>query len=215
MSDADELIREFTRARPAPFVPEVQLALADELVPLWQATEWRAAAPQPPPFWAFAWPGSMAIARYVFDHADVVVGRRVLDYGAGSGLAAIAAARCGATESIASDVDPSASAATAHNARLNGVILTIVTANAAALGIGADVILAGDVCYEREPAEATLSWLRSQASRGVEVLLADPGRHYAPQHGLELLATYEVPVLRDLESRDVVRTRLSRVLTSP
>jgi predicted nicotinamide N-methyase len=212
MSDAEELICEFTRVRPAPFVPEVKLALADELVPLWQATEWRAAAPQPPPFWAFAWPGSMAIARYLFDHPDVVAARRVLDYGAGSGLAAIAAARRGAAESIACDVDPVASAAAAHNARLNGVTLTIVTGDAAALGIAAEVILAGDVCYEREPAEATLAWLRAQAAAGVEVLLADPGRHYAPQDGLELLMTYDVPVLHELESRPYVSTRLSRLI---
>jgi predicted nicotinamide N-methyase len=211
MTSAEELIREFTRARPVPFVPEVQLALADELVPLWQATEWRAAAPQPPPFWAFAWPGSMAIARYVFDHPNIVAGRRVLDYGAGSGLAAIAAAQCGAVESIACDVDPIASAVAAHNAGLNGVTLTIITGDAATLEIGANPILAGDVCYEREPAEATLTWLRSQAAGGAEVLLADPGRHYAPQRGLELLATYEVPVLRDLESREFVSTRLSRL----
>jgi predicted nicotinamide N-methyase len=209
--DAEGLIRAFTRARPAPFVPEVQLALADELVPLWQATEWRAAAPQPPPFWAFAWPGSMAIARYLFEHPDLVAGCQVLDYGAGSGLAAIAAARCGAADAIACDLDPLASAVQRYNAALNDVLLTIVTGNAAALAINADVILAGDVCYEREPAEATLAWLRAQAARGTAVLLADPGRHYAPTSRLEPLATYEVPVLRELESLELKRTRLWRL----
>lgn len=212
MNEAEELIREFTRARPAPFVPEVQLYLADELVPLWQATEWRAAAPQPPPFWGFAWPGSMAIARYIFDRPGLVAGRRVLDYGAGSGLAAIAAARCGAAEVIACDVDPIASAAQHHNAALNGVALTILTGDAAVLAIDRELILAGDVCYEREPAEATLAWLRSESARGVEVLLADPGRHYAPQDGLDPLATYDVPVLRELESLEVKRTRLWRLV---
>jgi predicted nicotinamide N-methyase len=212
VNDAEDLIREFTRPRPAPFVPEVQLHLADELVPLWQATEWRAAAPQPPPFWAFAWPGSMAIARYIFDQPRLVAGRRVLDYGAGSGLAAIAAAQCGAAEVVACDVDPIASAAQHHNATLNGVTLTIVTGDAAALAIDSELILAGDVCYEREPAEATLAWLRSESARGVTVLLADPGRHYAPQDGLDLLATCDVPVLHELESLDVKRTRLWRVL---
>ncbi len=215
MTDAADLIREFTRARPAPFVPEVQLYLADELVPLWQALEWRLASPQPPPFWAFAWPGSMAIARYVCDRPELVVGRRVLDYGAGSALSAIAAARCGAAQATACDVDPYASAVAARNAALNGVSLSVVTGDAAALAIAADVILAGDVCYEREPAEATLAWLRAQVARGTEVLLADPGRHYAPREGLELLATYEVPVLRELESRDVVTTRLSRLVPDP
>ncbi len=214
LSDVESLLHEFTRPRSAPFVPEVQLYLAEELVPLWQATEWRAAAPQPPPFWAFAWPGSMAIARYVFDHAGLVAGRRVLDYGAGSGLAAIAAARCGAAEVIACDVDRRASAVQRRNAALNGVALTILTGDAASLPIDAEVIVAGDVCYEREPAEASLAWLRAQAALGVQVLLADPGRHYAPREGLELLATYDVPVLRELESQDNKRTRLWQLLPS-
>jgi predicted nicotinamide N-methyase len=213
MTEADELIREFTRARPAPFVPEVRLHLADELVPLWQATEWRAAAPQPPPFWAFAWPGAMALARYLFDHPGRVAGRRVLDFGAGSGLASIAAARCGATHVIACDVDPIASAVQERNATLNGVVLTIVTGDATLASVDVDVILAGDVCYEREPAEAALAWLRIRAARGVLMLLADPGRHYAPTDGLELLETYEVPVLRELESQDTKRTRLWRMLS--
>lgn len=214
MSDAEDLIREFARARPAPFVPEVQLYLADELVPLWQATEWRAAAPQSPPFWAFAWPGSMALARYLFDHPGLVAGRRVLDFGSGSGLAAIAAARVGAAEVIACDVDPLASVAQAQNAALNAVALTIVTADPTSMDIECEVILAGDVCYEREPAEAAIRWLRARAASGSFVLLADPGRHYAPADGLDLLATYDVPVLRELESRDSQRTRLWRVLSS-
>lgn len=214
LTDAEDLIDEFTRVRPAPFVPEVRLYLADELIPLWQATEWRAAAPRPPPFWAFAWPGSMALARFVFDRPTTVAGTRVLDYGAGSGLAAIAAARCGAAEVVACDLDPIAAVAQRRNAELNGVTLTCVTADAAAGKTDWDVILAGDVCYEREPAEASITWLRDQATRGTRVLLADPGRHYAPSEALELLSTYDVPVLRELESLDIKRTRLWGLLSS-
>jgi predicted nicotinamide N-methyase len=212
VTGADErFIREYTRIAPAPLVPEIQLYVADELVPLWEASEWRAAAPQPPPFWAFAWPGSAALARYVLDLPSTVRHKRVLDFGSGSGLAAIAAAQCGATEVVAYDVEPLAAVAQRLNASLNGVGFTSVTGDAMSHQGNVDVILAGDVCYEREPAEATLIWLRQQAAQGVVVLIADPGRHYAPSEGLELLETYEVPVLRELESTDMKRTRLWRL----
>jgi predicted nicotinamide N-methyase len=213
LTHAEDLIREFTRVRPAPFVPEVRLHLADELVPLWQATEWRAAAPQPPPFWAFAWPGSMALARFVFDHPVWVAGKRVLDYGAGCGLAAIAAVRAGAAEVVACDLDPLAAAAQQVNATLEGLRVISVTGDAAAVMPECHVVLAGDVCYEREAAAATLASLRDRAARGSVVLLADPGRHYAPSEGLALLESYDVPVLRELESLEVKRTRVWRVLS--
>jgi len=207
---AEALVRSHTRPMPVAFVPEVQLHLADELVPLWQATEWRAAAPMPPPFWAFAWPGSQALARYLLDTPLMISGKHVLDFGAGSGLAAIAAAQCGAASVTAVDVDPLAAIAQRLNATLNSVSFSIVTGDATSET--ADVILAGDVCYEREPAEATLAWLRAQAARGATVLLADPGRHYAPTGDLDLLITYDVPVLRELESVDSKRTCVWRLL---
>jgi predicted nicotinamide N-methyase len=207
---AEALVRSHTRPMPVAFVPEIQLYQAEELVPLWQATEWRAAAPQPPPFWAFAWPGSQALARYLLDTPSLVHGKRVLDFGAGSGLAAIAAVRCGAASVIAADLDPLAAVAQRLNAALNSVEFSIVTGDATLHR--ADVILAGDVCYEREPAEATLAWLRAQAATGATVLIADPGRHYAPQDGLDLLVTYEVPVLHELESTSSKRTRLWRLV---
>src|SRR5581483_957364 len=119
--DAEAFIREHTRLQQLSLVPEVQLYLADEIVPLWQASEWRAASPQPPPFWAFAWPGSQALARFVLHHPAWVVGQTIMDFGAGSGLAAIAAARAGAARVIACDVDPVATAAQGVNATLNNV----------------------------------------------------------------------------------------------
>jgi predicted nicotinamide N-methyase len=208
---AEALVREYTRVQDAPFVPEVRLHLATELVPLWQATEWRAASPQPPPFWAFAWPGSQALARYVLDQPEIVEARRVLDFGSGSGLAAIAAARAGAAHVVACDADPLAALAQALNAELNGVGFERYTGDALDLETDVDVILAGDVCYERDPAARTVTWLRRQAILGRVVLLADPGRHYAPSAGLELLATYDVPTLHELESAPSKRTRLWRV----
>jgi predicted nicotinamide N-methyase len=209
-TDAEALVRQYTRIQRLALVPELRLYLADALVPLWQATEWRAAAPQPPPFWAFAWPGSQALARYLFDAPERVRDRRVLDFGSGSGLAAIAAVKTGAREVIACDVDPLAAVAQRLNAFLNGVSLTILTGDGVDLDLDVEVILAGDVCYEREPAERTLAWLRDKA-RATDVWIADPGRHYAPSDGLDLLASYEVPVLRELESVDTKRTRLWRL----
>jgi predicted nicotinamide N-methyase len=155
----------------------------------------------------------MALARFVFDHVMIVRGRRVLDYGAGSGLAAIAAARCGAAEVVACDLNPIAAVAQRMNAELNGVTLTSITGDASVCVNQSDVILAGDVCYERELADATTAWLRDRALQGTLVLMADPGRHYAPSTGLELLETYDVPVLRELESLDVKRTRLWRIVS--
>ena len=210
--DAFGLITEFTRVQPAPFVPEFRLHVADELVPLWQATEWRAAAPQPPPFWAFVWPGSQALARYLLENADIVKGKRVLDFGAGSGLAAIAAARCGASHVLACDLDPVAAAIQLLNAELNSVTVETYTGDAVHSNWRADVVLAGDVCYERENSEATIAWLRQEADRRTLVLIADPGRHYAPSAGLELRATYEVPTLHELESAPQKSTRLWAML---
>jgi predicted nicotinamide N-methyase len=210
---AEALIREYTRVQPAPFVPELRLYLAAQLVPLWQATERLAAAPQPPPFWAFAWPGSQALARYLLDEQPALVsGARVVDFGAGGGLAAIASAHLGAAHVLASDLDPIAAVAQQLNAELNGVTFDS-TLDDLVDGdpLDVDVILAGDVCYEREPSERITPWLRCLARRGTVVLLADPGRRYAPADGLELLASYDVPTLHELESAACKHTRIWRV----
>jgi predicted nicotinamide N-methyase len=209
---AEALIRDFTRVQAAPFVPEVQLYLADKLVPLWQATEWQAAGPQAPPFWAFAWPGSQALARYFLDTPTAVAGRGVLDFGSGGGLAAIAAVRAGASRVVAVDIDPLARVAQRMNAELNGVEFERACRDPVGGDIQEEVVLVGDVCYERETADRVNPWLRTLAHAGAVVLIADPGRTYAPVEGLELLATYDVPTLRELESVDQKRTRLFRLL---
>jgi predicted nicotinamide N-methyase len=209
-----ELIRDHTRVQPAPLVPEVKLHLADRLVPLWQATEWRAASPQEPPFWAFAWPGSVALARYLLDSPGLVRGQRVLDFGSGGGLAAIAAAMSEASDVRANDIDPLAALVQSLNAELNDVTFESTWTDLVDTRREADtdLILAGDVCYERESAERVTAWLRLHASLGVLVLLADPGRHYVPADGLEVLATYDVPTLHELESIPHKRTHVWRVL---
>jgi predicted nicotinamide N-methyase len=206
------LIRDYTRIERVPLVPEFRLYLADRLVPLWQATEWQAAGPQAPPFWAFAWPGSQALARYVLDTPATVRAKRVFDFGSGCGLAAIAAARTGASNVVACDIDPLAAVAQTLNAQLNCVHITTLTSDPVGTELDADVILVGDVCYEREPSERIIPWLRDLVARGADVLIADPGRNYAPSDDLELVETYDVATLRELESVDTKRTRLWRLL---
>jgi predicted nicotinamide N-methyase len=192
-------------------VPEFRLHLADQLVPLWEATEWRAAAPQPPPFWAFAWPGSQALARFLLGEPALVQGKRVLDFGSGGGLAAIAAAHLGAADVLACDLDPIALVAQRLNAELNGVSFASTAEDVVDGELDVDLVLAGDVCYERSASERILPWLRELAKAGALVLLADPGRSYAPTDGLDLLATYDVPTLAEIESVEHKRTRLWRL----
>jgi predicted nicotinamide N-methyase len=191
-----------TLARPA-LVPEIELYLATEITPIWQATEtWLAEKGIEPPFWAFAWPGSQALARLILDGAIPVAGRRVLDFAAGGGLAAIAAARAGAALVEAAEINPLALAATQLNAGHNGV--TVLAAEGDVVGSAArwDTVLAGDVCYEAPMTGHIMPWLRRLAASGTEVLLADPGRAYLPRAGLSPMARFSVPTTRELEDRD-------------
>jgi predicted nicotinamide N-methyase len=197
-------VRRNTTITASPLVPEIRLHLATEITPIWQATEEvLARSALPPPFWAFAWAGGQALARYLLDHPEVVAGRSVLDFGAGSGLVAIAAARAGAASVLAAEIDHFAAAAIAANAALNGVTIAVTTANALdTADPGCEVVTAGDVCYERPMAERVTAWLRDLARRGGLVLLGDPGRAYLPSHGLHERARYLVPTSRELEDRE-------------
>jgi predicted nicotinamide N-methyase len=200
----------------APLVPEVTLRLATALTPIWEATEESLArANVEPPYWAFAWPGSQALARHVLDAPSLVRGHRVLDFAAGCGLAAIAAALAGASASVAAELDPMAATAARINATANGVTIEAVaddlTTRPAA---GWHVILAGDVCYDARMTARIIPWLRAAAAGGTTVLLADPGRAYLPRDGLVRLAAYEVPVMRELEDRDTRTTTLYQLLAA-
>ncbi len=214
---AEGFIRSHTVVARSAFVPEIPLYLATEITPIWQATEaWLAEEGVEPPFWAFAWPGSQAMARLMLDQPGRVAGRRVLDFAAGCGLAGIAAMRAGAASAEAAEIDPLALAATRLNAALNGVAVAtpagdVVTAAGDACRW--DLILAGDVCYEAPMTGHIMPWLRRLAAAGTEVWLADPGRAYLPREGLVELAQYQVPTTRELEDRDsraVTIYRLSR-----
>jgi len=225
-----------TRLSPAGIVPEIRLHLAEEPMHLWEMTEQAlGSSGLPPPFWAFAWAGGQALARYVLDHPEVVRSRRVIDVASGSGLVAIAAAIAGAATVTAFDVDPFAVAAATLNARANAVTVTVsgadilagrgaadagrgaargsgtVDAEASADAAGtADVVLTGDAFYEKELAGRVLRFLERAHTRGAAVLVGDLGRAYLPRSGFAELAAYDVPVLRALEDADVKRTAVWR-----
>jgi predicted nicotinamide N-methyase len=198
-------------ARP-PLVPEIELYLASEVLPLWNKTEEIGTQNLPPPYWAFAWPGGQALARYILDHPERVRGRRVLDFGAGSGLVAIAAAIADAIASAA-DIDPLSVAAMTLNATLNGVAFETIQDDVIGRAGPWDTILLGDMCYERPLAERLLAWLKDLSRLGTEVLLGDPGRTYFPPSGMARLATYAVPTTHDLEDREMKETSIYRLMS--
>jgi predicted nicotinamide N-methyase len=210
--DAEAFIRAQCTVARAALVPEVALYLATEITPIWQATEaWLAEHNIEPPFWAFAWPGSQAMARAVLDRPEHARGRRVLDFAAGCGLAAIAAALAGAGSVEAAEIDPLALAACRVNAALNGVAVATPAGDVVGAACRWELILAGDVCYEAPMTAHILPWLRAMAAAGAEVWLADPGRAYLPREGLVALANYVVPTTRELEDRERREVTIWRV----
>ncbi|WP_297507238.1 methyltransferase [uncultured Caulobacter sp.] len=201
-------IRDNTRLQAPPHTPELALHLADEITPIWKLTE--EALEEiglPPPFWAFAWAGGQALARYILDHPETVAGKRVIDFATGSGIVAIAALKAGAASVLAADIDVFCEAAVGLNAEANGVSVGFTDRNLLdAPPPDADVLLAGDICYERPMAEAVMAWLGQGRAAGASVFIGDPGRTYFPKDGLEKLAEYQVPTTRELEDFAVKRT---------
>ncbi|MFO1247378.1 MAG: methyltransferase [Alphaproteobacteria bacterium] len=192
-----------------PLVPEIKLHLATEVVPLWRATEEELEKiGVPPPYWAFAWAGGQALARYVLDNPELVRGKQVLDIGSGSGIVGIAAAKSGAAHVLAADIDAHACAAILLNATANAVDITTTRDDVIGLPGAWDVILVGDLFYERPLAERLLAWLQPMA---VSALLGDPGRNYFPKQGVERLALYSVQTTRDLEDREIRETGVYRL----
>jgi predicted nicotinamide N-methyase len=214
IEDPAAFIREQTRLLPVPHAPEIRLHVAEEATDLWQKTEEELGAiGLPPPFWAFAWAGGQALARYLLDHPETVRGRRVLDFASGSGLVAIAAAMAGASSVEAADIDRFAIAAIGINAQENGVAVSPRQADLVGQDEGWDTVLAGDICYERDLAERVTAWLSDLSGRGATVLIGDPGRSYLPKGRLEAVAGYRVPVTRSLEDSDIKQSSVWRFRT--
>jgi len=211
--DPNIFIQTQTTIAAPPLTPEIRLHLATEITPIWEATEANLTQMNlPPPYWAFAWAGGQALTRFLMDHPDWVKGKRVLDFAAGSGLSAIGAAKAGAASVQAAEVDDYAIAAIALNARINDVAIDLVREDLIGAEPRWDVVLAGDVCYERPMAERAIAWFRALAGRGVVILLGDPGRAYLPQSGLVELARYQVPTSLELEDRTVRETIVWRLM---
>lgn len=202
--DLRAFILEHTRLQTSPLVPEIQLYLADKAMRLWGTVmEEVEDLETPAPLWGFAWAGGQAVARYLLDHPDLVAGKRVLDFGAGSGICGIAALQAGAVSVLAADVDPFSFEAVALNAEANGVRIEATRRNLLDREPpDVDVILAGDVAYEQPMANRAMEWLREANDRGVRVLVGDPGRAYFSAEGFVQLAEYEVPTSLDLEGKE-------------
>jgi predicted nicotinamide N-methyase len=208
--NAADFIRTNTELLSPPLVPEVVLHLATEVMPLWRKSEEELEAMGvPPPYWAFAWAGGQALARYVLDNPETVRGKSVLDFGSGSGLVGIAAAKTGAASVLSADIDRYAEAVIRLNAAANGVAITTTTDDLIGTPGGWDIILIGDMCYERPLAERLLVWIRDSKANA---LLGDPGRSYFPKSGVERLALYNVQVTRDLEDREIRETGVYALL---
>lgn len=212
-TDPEVFIRDNTSVLSPPHVPEVKLRLATEAHELWLKTEEELEAiGLPPPFWAFAWAGGQGLARHVLDNPAWVSGKSVLDFASGSGLVGIAACLAGASTVLAADIDPWSETAIRLNAALNGVGIAHTAENIVGRDEGWDVVLAGDVFYDRAFAEALVPWFSALAARGATVLVGDPGRAYCPRGRMDALATYTVPVTRALEDSEVKKTTVWRFL---
>jgi predicted nicotinamide N-methyase len=206
IADVSAFIRANTRVAAAPLVPEIRLHLADDAVALWELTEAEMDAMRlPPPYWAFAWAGGQALARHILDHSQLVRGRSVLDVGSGGGLLAIAAMQAGAARAAAVDTDAFAAHAAGMNADLNGVSVEVRIEDPIGAPARAEIILVGDLFYERDLAARLFEWLLGQKADGRTILIGDAGRAYLPRERLARLADYDVPTLRALEDAEVKR----------
>ena len=202
-----------TRLRPVPDLEAIRLHLADEILPLWHAQQLETGDPDTPlPYWAFAWGGGLALARYVHEHPETVAGRRVVDFGSGSGLVAIAAMRAGAATTTAVDIDPFAIAAIERNARANGVRVTTLRGDLLddPEPPDVDVVLAADCWYDQGLADRMLPWLRRAETAGLDVLIGDPGRRFLPREELTEVAAYDARTTTELEDLDLVEARVYR-----
>ncbi len=201
-------VQENTTLSNPPLVPEIKLYLAEESLPIWQKTLDELSDDNvPPPYWAFAWAGGQALARFVLDHADIVTNKSVLDLGSGSGLTALAARKVGAARVLAADIDQISCAATELNARANGLEIETTTEDVLANASPAsDVLLLGDLFYERPLAQRVMNFLNNAQVAGTNIFVGDPQRTYFPRDRFKKIAAYQVPVSRELEDCEVKET---------
>jgi predicted nicotinamide N-methyase len=210
-TDSKRFILDNTSVTTPPHVPEIRLHLAGEAHDLWLKTEEELEEiGLPPPFWAFAWAGGQGLARYVLDHPQTVAGKRVVDFASGSGLVAIAAVKAGALFVQAVDIDPWTAMAIELNSRLNDVEISFFNEDIIGSTLDADVLLAGDVFYDKGFADRLIPWFEALSRAGRTIIVGDPGRAYCPRERMQALATYRVPVTRALEDSEVKKTTVWR-----
>ena len=214
ITDPRAFIKAETRVKPVPHAEEIRLHLADEAMDLWQRTEEELGEMGlPPPFWAFAWAGGQALARYILDTPDLVAGKSVTDFACGSGLVGIAAMLAGAASCHAVDIDAFAVEAALANADLNDVTLSAEQTDITGGDpLATDLFFCGDVFYDKNMADKVLAYLDRLLETGTPVLIGDPGRSYLPKERLERLATYRVPVVGALEDNEIKKTCVYRLL---
>jgi predicted nicotinamide N-methyase len=217
MSNRRTFILSNTRLQRPPHVPELQLYLADEVMPTWQRFAQELGDEDVvPPYWAFAWAGGQAVARYLLDYPDEAAGKQVIDLATGSGICAFAALKAGAASVLASDIDLYSGEAVALNAQANDVSVAFTDRDLLVVDPpDVDLILAGDLCYEQPMAGHVGAWLRAAAARGIRVLIGDPGRQYFSREGLIRLAEYEIQTTHELEDRDVKRAGVYTFASDP
>ena len=213
IEDRAAFIRANTKLLSPPLVPEIKLHLAEESLPIWLKTEEELGEINvPPPFWAFAWAGGQALARYILDNRETVTGKTVLDLGCGSGLTAIAPMLAGAKSALAADIDLLALTAVELNAASNGVTVETTSANLLAFPPKRfDITLVGDLFYERSMSDAVLAYIETAAAQGSIILIGDPQRNYFPRGRFQQVAEYNVPVTRELEDSEIKRTAVWRL----
>lgn len=199
-----------TTLSPVPGLEEIRLHLTAEVLPLWRAVQVETGDPDAAvPYWAVAWGGGLAIARYLRQHPEAVTGRRVFDLGSGSGICALAAIRAGAARATAADIDALAGAAIELNARANGCRVTVLRRDVLDdEPPDVDVILVGDCSYDAALARRVLPWLQRARDNGIDVLVGDPGRRYLPTDDLIELASYDTRTTTDLEDLQLTQGRV-------
>lgn len=211
--DPRRLVLDNTVLASPPLCPELRLHMVTEACPWWRsAPEDLEVLGIDEPFWAFAWAGGQALARHLLDHPGLAAGRRVLDFGAGCGIAGLAAAQSGAAGVVAVDIDPVCEAACRLNAQANGLVLETITRDLVGELVDVDLVLAGDMTYDAQLTRRVVAWFEALAAAGVTVLVGDPGRGFLPRAGLVELGCYDAPADNDPDGRWPRETRVYRVL---
>jgi len=206
----ERLLEQVATRAPHPLLPELSLFQAHAMDEVWEQAETLSGRRLEPPFWAFVWPGGLAVARFLLDRSERVRGRRVLDLATGDGVIALATALTGG-QVTANDVDPLALRMTALHARLHSLQLELLPGDlleSDPAELPYDLITVGDAFYEQPFASRLFPWLQAAHRAGKDVVLGDPGRNFLPASGLREVADYPILTSREIEGRPLRHARV-------